>query len=84
MGRTAVVKAVAYIVSIDRKTTVYRLEAGENVFFRNAYHDVQSNVFPYFADLPVIQAYIIFIVAEPGFIIHYDTMQASCNVGVII
>ena len=78
-GKTAVVKAGAYIVSIDGKTTVYRLEAGENVFFGNAYHDVQSNVLPYFADLPVIQAYIVFVVAEPGFIIHYDTMQASCN-----
>ena len=79
LGKTVVVKVRAYIVSIDRKTTVYRLEAGEIVFFGNAYHDVHSNVFPYFADLPVIQAYIVFIVAEPGFIIQYDTMQASCN-----
>ena len=43
----------AYIVSIDRKTTVYRLEAGENALFGNTYHNVYSNVFPYFADLPV-------------------------------
>ena len=55
LGRTVVVKMVAYIVSIDRKTTVYRLEAGEITFLGNAYHDVHSNVFPYFADLPVIQ-----------------------------
>ena len=38
-GKTAVVKAGAYIVSIDRKTTIYRLQAGEIVFFGNAYHD---------------------------------------------
>ena len=31
--KTAVVKAVAYIVSMDRKTTVYRVEAGKIVFF---------------------------------------------------
>ena len=70
LGRTAVVKAVAYIVSIDRKTTVYRLEACEIGFFGNAYHDVHSNVLPYFTDLPVNQAYIIFTVAEPGFMIQ--------------
>ena len=28
LGKTAVVKAEAYIVSMDRKTTVYGLEAG--------------------------------------------------------
>ena len=33
LGKTAVVKAGTYIVSIDRKTTVYRLEAGEIVPF---------------------------------------------------
>ena len=33
--KTAVVKAGAYIVSIDRKTTVYRLEACEIAFFEN-------------------------------------------------
>ena len=33
LEKTAVVKAGAYIVSIDRKTTVYRLEAGEVAFF---------------------------------------------------
>ena len=53
LGKTAVVKAEAYIVSIDRKTTIYRLEAGEILFFRNVYRDVHSNTFPYFADLPV-------------------------------
>ena len=29
LGKTAVIKVGAYIVSIDRKTTVYGLEAGE-------------------------------------------------------
>ena len=32
-----------------------------------------ATTFPYFADLSVT------IVAEPGFIIQYDTVQASCN-----
>ena len=31
--KTAVVKAGAYIVSIDKKTTVYKLEAWEIAFF---------------------------------------------------
>ena len=53
LGKTAVVKAGAYVVSIDRKTTVYILEAGEIAFFGNVYRDVHSNAFPYFADLPV-------------------------------
>ena len=33
LGKTAVVRVRAYIVSIDRKTTVHRLEAGETVLF---------------------------------------------------
>ena len=37
LGKTAVVKAEAYIVSMDRKTTVYGLEAGKTAFFENAY-----------------------------------------------
>ena len=53
LGKTVVVKAGVYTVSIDRKTTVYRLEAGEIPFFGNAYHDVHSNTFPYFTDLSV-------------------------------
>ena len=36
LGKTAVVKVGAYIVSIDRKTTVYWLEAGEIASFENA------------------------------------------------
>ena len=37
LGRTSVVKAEAYIVYMDRKTTVYGLEAGKTMFFENAY-----------------------------------------------
>ena len=33
LGKTAVVKAGSYIVPMDRKTTVYRLEAGKIVLF---------------------------------------------------
>ena len=32
LGKTVVVKAGAYIVSMDRKTTVYGLEAGKIAF----------------------------------------------------
>ena len=53
LGKTAVVKAEAYIVSMDRKTTVYRLEAGKIVFFEKRVQAVHSNVFPYFTGLPV-------------------------------
>ena len=37
MGKTTVIKAGAYIMSIDRKTTVYRLEACESRFLKNMY-----------------------------------------------
>ena len=54
LGKTAVVKVGAYIVSIDRKTTVYRMEVCEIVFFlKNVYQADYSNLFPYFTDLPV-------------------------------
>ena len=33
LGKTAVVKAGAYIVSMNRKTTVYGLEAGKILIF---------------------------------------------------
>ena len=33
LGKTVVVKAGAYIVSMDRKTTAYGLEAGKIAFF---------------------------------------------------
>ena len=36
LKKTALVKAGAYIVSIDKKETVYKLEACEIAFFANA------------------------------------------------
>ena len=53
LEKTAVVKAGAYIVSIDKKETVYKLEACEIAFFANHALAVHSNMFPYFTDLPV-------------------------------
>ena len=53
LGKTVVIKAGAYIVSMDRKTTVYRLEAGKIVFFEKRVQAVHSNAFPYFTGLPV-------------------------------
>ena len=53
LGKTAVVKAGAYIVSMDRKTTVYGLEAGKIAFFEKRVQAVHSNAFPYFTGLPV-------------------------------
>ena len=37
LGKTVVVKVKAYIVSMDRKTTVYRLEGSKIALFENAY-----------------------------------------------
>ena len=53
LGKTAVVKAGAYIVSIDRKTIVYELEAGKIAFFEKCIQAGHSNAFPYFTGLPV-------------------------------
>ena len=52
-AKTAVVKVGAYIVFIDKKTTVYKLEAYELPFLKTRALAVHSNVFPYFTDLPV-------------------------------
>ena len=52
LGKTAVIKAGAYIVSMGRKTTVYGLEAGKIGFFEKRVQAVHSNVFPYFTGLP--------------------------------
>ena len=40
-------------MSMDRKTTVYGLEAGKIAFFEKCVQAVHSNAFPYFADLPM-------------------------------
>ena len=53
LGKTAVVNAGAYIVSMDRKTTVYGLEAGKIGFFEECVQAVHSNTFPYFTGFPV-------------------------------
>ena len=45
LGKTAVVKPEAYIVSMDRKTTVYRLEAGKTAFFEKRVQAGHSNEF---------------------------------------
>ena len=56
-----VVKAGAYIVTIDRKTTVtvYRLEDGEITFLIIVYQAVHGNTFLCFTDLPVSSSLII-------------------------
>ena len=54
LGKTAVIKAEAYIVSMDRKTAIYGLEAGKITFFiQKRVQAVHSNAFPYFTSLPV-------------------------------
>ena len=52
LGKTAVIKAGVYIVSMDRKTTVCELEAGKITFFEKLVQAVHSNAFPYFTGLP--------------------------------
>ena len=37
LGKTAVVKVEVYIVSMDKKTTVYGPKAGKTAFFENVY-----------------------------------------------
>ena len=77
LGKIAVVKAETYIVY--RKTTVYGLEAGKTAFFENTYKlsiAMRSRIS--WACLWV-WAYIVIIVAEPGFIIQDDRVQAPCD-----
>ena len=50
-----------------------------NCVFEKSYQAVHSNPIPYFTDLPVSSTYNVFIVAESGFIIQYDTVEAPCN-----
>ena len=40
-------------MSMDRKTTVYKLEAGKIAFCEKRVQAIHSNVFPYFTGLPV-------------------------------
>ena len=53
LGKTVFVKAEAYIVCMDRKTTVYGLEAGKITFIEKRVQAVHSIAFPYFMGLPV-------------------------------
>ena len=53
VGKTAVVKVGAYIVSIDKMVTIYKLEACEIDFLQTHALAVHSNTFLYFTDLPV-------------------------------
>jgi len=53
LEKTAVVKAGSYIVSIDKKTPVYKLEACEIAFIETRALAVHSNALPYFTDLSV-------------------------------
>ena len=47
----------AYIVSMDRKITVYRLETGKTAFIEKRVQAVHSNMFPYnFTGLLVISS----------------------------
>ena len=42
LGKTAIVKAGAYIVSMNRKTTVYGLEAGKILIFEKRVQAVHT------------------------------------------
>ena len=54
LGKALAVKTGAYIMSVNRKTTVYGLETCESRFLKNAHVPaVHSNTFPYFTDLSV-------------------------------
>ena len=53
LGKTAVVKVEAYIVSMDRKTTIHGLEGSKIAFFLKCVQAVHSNALPYFTGLPV-------------------------------
>ena len=65
-------------MSIDRKTAVYRLEAGEIVgFFVFVFFGISScpsNTFPYLTELPV-SLYCLYS-SRAG--LQYDTVQACC------
>ena len=76
LGKTAVIKARAYIVSMDRKTTIYGLEVGKIACFEKRVRDVHSNVFPYFTGLPVSSSLYCRYGTRAWL---YDTVQASCD-----
>ena len=72
-----VVTTGAYIVSMDRKITVYRLETGKTAFFfENRVQAVHSNVFPYFTGLLVISSLYCLYSSRTEL---YDAVQAPCD-----
>ena len=80
LGKTAVTKTGTYIVPMDRKTTEYGLEAGRIVLFFFQKKHIRTNCAPVFR-WPACEFEVnnVFIVAEPGFIIQYHTVQAPCD-----
>ena len=71
LGKTAVIEAGSYIVSMDIKTTVYGLEAGKIVLL-----NCHSNVLPYFTSLPLSSRLYRLYNSRASFII---TVQAPCD-----
>ena len=59
LGKTVVIKVGAYLVVMDRKTTVYELKANKMCFLGGkCIQAVHSNMFPYFTGLPVSSSFI--------------------------
>ena len=85
LEKTAVVKTGAYIVSVDRKTGVYKSGSWWNRVFWKTYTKLSVVTHSHFSLTCLwIRAYII-IIAEPDFIIHYYTVWAPvAHVGVTI
>ena len=76
LGKTVVVNAGAYIVSMDRKTIAYRLKAGKIRFFEKRVQAVDSNAFLYFTGLPVSSSLYCLNSHCAGL---HDTVQASSD-----
>ena len=75
LGKTVVIKAGTYIVSRDRKTTVYGLEASKSHFLKNAYKLSIATRSRVSLSLSLYHLYS----SEPVFIIQYDTVQAPVD-----
>ena len=65
-------------MSIDRKTTVYEIEACE-LFSEERIPAVHSNVFPYFADLSVSLSLYRRYSTRAGIHNSVNTVQAFCD-----
>ena len=53
-------------MSMDRKTTVYGLEADKIVGFEKRVQAVHSNAFPYFTGLPVSSSFYLLYSSRAG------------------